>query len=886
MPCRAAPGTVVAASMLSMAFSHPAHAEKTGFRIETPELPAALMEFGRQASAQLLFEADAVSGQRARPVSGVYEPIDALRLMLEGTALRAEERAGGVLIISRDGSRQLAAGDATDTPVRSTTPNTQHGSHDAAAATPLVNAALGSVSPADEFALEEVIVTGTAGGAAVRKLDASFAISTVSAREISRIAPLSTADLLKVIPGVWVESSGGVSGANILLRGFPGGGDAPFVTLQVDGVPIFPTNVSFLEDSTLFRLDETVGRLEALRGGPSPVVANGQPGLTANFLLKEGGEQSKGTLKYTASDYDLERLDGFLSGKLADDWYYMVGGYFSSSQGLRDAGFESEEGSQLTIKVTRAFDRGTLKAFHRDTDDHGTWYLPVNLRNPDSDARYTQVGPANRRVQLDFSVPLPEGGTGTHRESVDMGQGRGWDGTVSGASFEFDLGHGFSLAERAGFTRGSADTVGFVPNGAAVPLGSLQDINGNFLFDGGTGAVTGNPIAGRDTVQQFGAWVVRKDLEALVNEVSLTKHWAEPDQLTLGYYKSSVSVDESWNIGNTKWYAQRHNGELVSEIACDGMPQADVDSCDWDLDLQASGSSKVDALYLTGQFRPVRPLTIDAGIRTSRYTTRYEADIGTLDDMADALVDTTTSKNTYTAALNWSLSDHMGLFLRVNRGYLAPGFDTYRGFQSEFHHRGQDLFQKVRQYELGYKLSKDTFALYAIYFRNKVDGFPLCVVGGVVPCVLQKNAAQGLEIDAKLQLSDRFAIDLNATLQRTLIRNGPNRGNEVARQPPYQVRLSPTYSWAITDSLAASIYASYSIIAERNSDETNLVTLEPFEKLDCGMVVGMDQLTLQVAIDNATDSRGLTEGDPRNPTAPNGRFILPRSIQLSIAYGF
>src|SRR5688572_27165 len=99
MSCRAASGAVVAASMLSTAFSHVAHAEKRDFRIERPELPAALMEFGRQASAQLLFEADAVSGQRARPVSGRYEPIDALRLMLKGTQLRAEERAGGVLII-------------------------------------------------------------------------------------------------------------------------------------------------------------------------------------------------------------------------------------------------------------------------------------------------------------------------------------------------------------------------------------------------------------------------------------------------------------------------------------------------------------------------------------------------------------------------------------------------------------------------------------------------------------------------------------------------------------------------------------------------------------------------------------------------------------------
>ena len=55
-------------------------------------------------------------------------------------------------------------------------------------------------------AIEEMIVTGTPGGASLRKFDASFAISTVSEEEINQVAPASTADLLKTIPGVWVES--------------------------------------------------------------------------------------------------------------------------------------------------------------------------------------------------------------------------------------------------------------------------------------------------------------------------------------------------------------------------------------------------------------------------------------------------------------------------------------------------------------------------------------------------------------------------------------------------------------------------------------------------------------------------------------------------------
>ena len=88
--------------------------------------------------------------------------------------------------------------------------------------------------------LEEVIVTGMAGGSEMRKLDASFAITNVNEEDIIRFSPKSTADLLKAIPGVWAESSAGVSGANVFVRGFPGGSDAPFLTLQLEGAPVFP----------------------------------------------------------------------------------------------------------------------------------------------------------------------------------------------------------------------------------------------------------------------------------------------------------------------------------------------------------------------------------------------------------------------------------------------------------------------------------------------------------------------------------------------------------------------------------------------------------------------------------------------------------------------
>ena len=295
--------------------------------------------------------------------------------------------------------------------------------------------AQGAEDSSDEY-IEEIITTGTAGGAELRKFDASFAITTTTDEDIKKFSPKSTADLLKVVPGVWSESSGGVSGANVLVRGFPGGGDAPYLTVQVNGIPIFsPPTLSFLENTTLFRIDETVLRMEALRGGPNPVFSNGQPGLTTNFILRQGSEETEGVAKFTTSDYNLRRFDGYVSGELADQFYYMIGGYITSSPGLRDSGFNSDEGSQFTVNLTKDLDNGTINVFHRQTDDHGTWYLPVALNVPGIDNGSNQIGSMNRQRGIkfanDFGDPdFPD----PSEKTIDLGEGRGWDGSMTGGS--------------------------------------------------------------------------------------------------------------------------------------------------------------------------------------------------------------------------------------------------------------------------------------------------------------------------------------------------------------------------------------------------------------------------------------------------------------------
>src|SRR3569832_2334939 len=155
----------------------------------------------------------------------------------------------------------------------------------------------------DESGLETIVVTGVASAGGVKKLEASYNIVTANEEEIRRANPKSTADLLKISPGMWPEATGGQTGANIEIAGFPGGGDAPYYTTQLMGSPLYgmPT-LSFFETTSIFRLDDTVKSAEILQGGPSVVFAGAQIGATANFLLKTGSETPKGSLGVTYGD--------------------------------------------------------------------------------------------------------------------------------------------------------------------------------------------------------------------------------------------------------------------------------------------------------------------------------------------------------------------------------------------------------------------------------------------------------------------------------------------------------------------------------------------------------------------------------------------------------
>ncbi|SHG75689.1 Outer membrane receptor proteins, mostly Fe transport [Marisediminitalea aggregata] len=711
---------------------------------------------------------------------------------------------------------------------------------------------------------EIIVVSGTPGGAGIRKIDASFAVTNIDASDIEKLAPKSTADLFKAIPGVWVESSGGESGANVFVRGFPGGGDAPFLTLSLQGSPVYPApTLSFLENTQIFRIDETIEMVEGLRGGPNPVVSNGQPGLTTNFRLKRGGESTEALAKYTVSDYGLNRVDLVLSGALDDDLYYMIGGYLKSSPGIRDAGFRSEQGNQFTINLTKVFDNGELNLYTRQTDDRGTWYLPTPLNVAGIDAGYTQIGPLNRQATITY-------GADNTQESFDFANGRGWDGHVSGGSLKLDLADGWRLVDRFSITDGNANTFGLVPNGSATTVGEVTDA-------AVTGAVTGETYGSNTPIQQIGRWVVLKDIFAFTNDVAVSKSFDNVDT-AFGLYTATTEAKDWWSLGNHAYHVLQPGGEMLAGIECNTSDEG----CGWNYDINSAGDAQTTAFYGTLSYYGIEDLIIDAGIRREQHEVNYSVDEG-LDGVVTKAVTYDQSKTSWTFGANYALDDFSGVFVRMNRGYKMPYFDDFRDNWGAYT-GGEQLIKEVTQGEVGYKYMNDELQFFATLFANRVKGDTFVRQPGA-PAEILTNEAMGVELDGNYDHDSGFSLNLNATVQDTEITaSAANEGNEAQRQPGWQVRMTPSYEFEVGE-MYANVYATLTAVDDRFGNNENTVVLPGYEKVDFGvMVEPTDRLKLQLAVDNLTDEQGITEGDPRNADAPNGRYILPRSVKFSISY--
>lgn len=753
---------------------------------------------------------------------------------------------------------------------------------------------------------EEIIVTGTAGGG-INRQDAAFAITSINAEAIDRAAPNSTADLFKVIPGVSAESSGGQNGANIFVRGYPSGGDAEFVTLTVQGVPFFsPPTLSFLENTQLIRIDETIERVEAVRGGTGALFGNGQPGLTVNFVQKEGGRDFEGLVKASITDYGDLRGDMLLSGPLGENTSFMVGGYYASGNGIRDPRFTAEKGGQITANVRHDLDKGSILVFARYLNDRGQWLLPIPvIRDGDKVRQFGNIdlgsgvlaGPETRLSTL------PDG------TRANLADGRGAKLINLGTNFDYEVVDGLQLRYRASYLKGDADTTGLVPASTATTAdayaASLGSTVGSLTYVNG-----GQAVAGTQQVIRAGTWIVRKQIENFTNDLAV--EWESgSNKLTVGAYFADFSSNDQWNLGNVHLLTAENNARLLNLTLANGQIATDRGFTQGSFfNVNAAYDGREYAFYATDEYQITPELRFDAGVRYQNYKAS-----GTLENNNFG-VDTDNNPNTlynngtavlngtfrniaykkgawsWTAGLNYDISSSVGAYVRYNRGNTNPFFDNLRD--------GIFVSPRVDNFEGGVKVRTDPVSLYATLFHTKFTGLVTTVIQNGAPVADIGGArSTGIELEGQLRPVDNFTIAFSGTWlnakYRDFFAGGGTidlSGNRVQRQPKWQWRVTPSYDIEFGGGSKVSLYSTFSYVGDRFSDTANTQSLPHYFKLDAGVSFDVnDALQFAVTADNLTDKAGLTEGDPRTlgqtgGQVVNARPILGRSFRFSAAYKF
>jgi outer membrane receptor protein involved in Fe transport len=579
--------------------------------------------------------------------------------------------------------------------------------HAADTATPAEDSTT-SAANTTSTSLDEIVVTASAQ--AVRKLDASFNIVSANLDEIQNANPASTAEIYKLSPGIWPEASGGQTGVNIDVAGFPnGGGDSPYFTTMIQGSPVYGYSfLSFMDTSSLVRMDDTVERIEIVQGGTSAIFSSGQPGATANFILRTGSDKTTGSIGVTYGNEGMERVDAFVSGKITDGWYGSIGGFYRVSDGVRDPQYTSDVGGQLTATLKHDLDNGSVMVWARTLQDKNTWYadFPYSVNNGSVSVYpgFNQLNSTYNSKQLtNFLVPNPAN-PGTF-ENDDITDGRGAQLDFIGSELKLKFDNGWAISNNFLFDGGYVNTHALVNNGNPSTLASFIGSLSTLTPAGLTPAMVqanyanGAAVNPAQSVITEQVWFVQKKITSVTDEFRLSMDLGSGNTLTAGAYIAHYTDNDNWELGSNVLMNNQPNASPIMLSAISGgnnyqvsSPQG-ISNANGSYNILEQGVATNVALYLSDSWKFDQWL-LDASARvehinlTQQTTNLSPMALGTAFDLWDNAVNLPNgtysyasehnTMPTFSAGANYEFTDHMSAYVRVNNGLQFDNFDDVR----------------------------------------------------------------------------------------------------------------------------------------------------------------------------------------------------------------
>ncbi|MDB6008755.1 MAG: TonB-dependent receptor [Gammaproteobacteria bacterium] len=718
--------------------------EDPTYRFDIPPEPLgqALTDFSQAAAQQIIYSESIVKGRTTSGLHGSYTAAQALQALLAGTELRVDINSSGVLMIrtkNADITRNVSSpvnvsSPAKDAPPMERTVYQTSAPQTPAATTPSPTAQPPEVSPGGDEVLSTVVVTGTTSKRTL--LDSSVAITSISNEDLQQKAPRSTADVLTLIPGIFVESTAGPVSNNYSVRGLPGGGQA-FVRLIEDGMaPIY----GGLNDDEVFQNDLSIDHVESLQGGSSGILTPNAAGASINFISRKlNFEQAGGLAQVMGTTYGERRADVWFSAPIAENFAFAASAYYDSNPGTRDSAFRYDTW-HIKLQLEKRFDNGASVRFtYKRWDEHDPYYAdqPYAYNNgkitsvPGLDSQFGNI------VGRDFAyITVPDSCVNECFRTFSAAQGIHAPGSLYRVDINAPINDSVSVFARARYTQtdwdfngvfagsgtgngGLASAVTYLTPGTNSPISSLLTA-GQAAFPGTTQFGIRNVATGQVTPAANAAALNALNGNGLLQQTVLNQQllkqrdwgsdfgvkWdmdggAWTNSLTVGgmVYSVHQSNDQSGvapvinDVSNQSniydVVAMNGAGGVLGTLTNNGL----VSYGDWGAGISYYNQNS-QSVYINNEFTWNKKLHFDFGVRYE-----HESETAAAGNSSSLAIPpgiqgvNQTNPNAFngtfnyssgsenpvnwTAGLNYTLSPNLSAYARYEKGYQTQGLNPH-----------------------------------------------------------------------------------------------------------------------------------------------------------------------------------------------------------------
>ncbi len=797
----------------------------------------------------------------------------------------------------------------------------------------LAGAALAKTAPAAPVTtpdsggvgLSELVVTATLRPE--RKMDTSVSVSSVGDAVIQQVAPQSSADLIRSIPGIRSEASGGEGNANISVRGLPvASGGAKFVQFQEDGLPVLDFgDIAFGTADTFVKVDYNIDKVELVRGGSASTAASNAPGAVINFITKTGKSDGGAVGLTEGLDFNRTRLDLDYGGHIGDQWRFHVGGFYNYGTGPKSVGYSAENGGQIKANITREFEHGFIRLDAKFLDDRAPVWLPVpvGISTVGGGTKFTSLPGfdfLNGALQTPYLQNLLSLDHNGNRVTDHLSDGYHTVTKAFGGEVSFDVGSGIQLDDKFRMAFNSGGFVGPYPGNVDTSANIASSIGGaGSSLVVATGPNAGSAYAGPYAVNTVIFDTTLRNFNVFSNQLTLSKTFDAGEyghgSLTFSYFHSNQTIGMDWHWTDYVLGAQGQNAPLLNVVNAAGktvtdhglvgynaaafgnccVRNYDVDysidapslNADWKfhgLDVDASVRYDIQGAHGTYAESTGPGTAID--VNQDGVISAPEQSVKVVNNLAASPVNYTKHYWSYSVGANYEFTPDLAIFGRISRGArfnadrVLPG--DANGMVPNF-----AAINYANQQEVGAKFQTRYLsgAITGFHSSTAEQGSDITPAGLLI--ISRDYRAYGVEVEANAHYG---IFNLYGGLTYTDAKitadalTPSDVGNTPQRQAQWVYQVRPTVTWK-------AIAAGLNIIGASDAPADNTDTL-----IQPGyVVVGgfasynvTERLQVQIHADNIFNSVGVTEVDqfPNAHGVGSARSILGRRVSAGVRFTF